>query len=465
MVGPVLLDVMLRDDKLRIGSWVGLLAGLATGCREEADVDPCAYAVCSIDDPACIEQVATAVACKLGVDEVIVPRVRMLSAAEVVAEIEADLEQPSAQGVLDITDYFRGEALFGLMPADYVYSPPQATIADWAVAYYSVLDDEIVVITDNVGSSDPEYAYLVLVHEMVHVYQDHGRDLEALINNHAATFDRFMGVRAAIEGEASYYGALAEVELAGLTSGEVAWARYYADFQTNVLELAAMTEQPSLDAVGLFPYSFGSEFIFLADRDEGRASIDAVFANPPDSVRQVMGGYATWPAALQNGDSVLDQVAAPVLPDHYQFLGGGHQSAWLLNTMLDRTAGGVGLWAPQLTDVSADYLSVYRDTQSTSEIIAVWRIQTGAPAQLSSALVEAASIWTHDEGDFPSSHVVTQVGDDIVLVATTGADAKLVLTQIEGWQSLEALGAGAGKPADVRTRRSVRPDILPTRFP
>ncbi|PRQ05516.1 hypothetical protein [Enhygromyxa salina] len=435
------------------------LTALTTGCAGEDALDPCSYQVCSIDDPACIERVAEAVACKLDAAEVVVPKVRMLTAAEVVAEIEAGLETPTPEQVRDITDYFLGEALLGLMPADYEYTPPQAHIADWAIAYYSVTNKEIVVITDNLDG-DPEQAYLVMVHEMIHVYQDEGRNLEALLDAHATTYDRFLGLRAAIEGEASFYDSLAEIELAGLASSEIDWAGYYARWQGNVLELAAATEQPSLDAVALFPYSFGSAFMFAADQDAGRGGVEAVFGQPPDSVRQVQAGHDRWPDQARNRDDLLDTHAAPKLPDRYEFLGGGHESAWLLNTMLQRTTGAAALWSAVVADVSADYLSVFRDAD-TQALVAVWRIQTDAAPNLTNVLLGPSSWWVAAQSGEPASHVVTQVDGDVVLVAISDAgDANLVIAEIEAWQSPGELAAGAPDSVDVRLRRRGGRDIL-----
>jgi hypothetical protein len=420
-------------------SWLGqsCLVLLACGCASNDEVDPCTHRVCDIDELECIEQISATVACKLGETEVIVPVVRFVSTDELVAELEAEVEPLTPEQERDITDYYLGEALVGLMPATYEYTPPAFDVAEWAAAFYSTDDGEIVVITDNFDSSDPESAYRVLVHEMVHVYQDDARDLDAVFETYATSFDRSLGLRAAIEGEAMLYQALADVELAGLRPERVDWEGYFAQLRDYALGEAATTDEPSQRVVGLFPYPYGVEFMHDAYK-YGRAGIDAVFETPPDSVRQVIGGYDNWPTNLQNRDDLLDAHAAPVLPDRYTYLGGGHQSVWLLNAMLQRTAGYVGQWASlELGYVSADYLSIYRDEQS-SDLIAVWRVQTDA-FTFTNVLNVAGSLW-RDAGSFdPGTHVFTTIEDDVVLVATTGPDALLVLAEITAWQSFEAM--------------------------
>lgn len=230
------------------------------------------------------------------------------------------------------------------MPETYEYAPPALDITEWAAAFYSLDDDEIVVITDNFDSSDREHAYTVLVHEMIHVYQDRGRDLQTLSDTYATSFDRFLALRAIVEGEAEFYESLAEVELLGRSPDEVDWVGYFAEFRANVLAAAAATDVPSQQAVGLFPYPYGGKFIYEAYQAHARASIDSVFETPPDSVRQVVGGYYEWPDFLRNRDDLLNPHAVPILPDRYTYLGGRHESVWLLNTMLQRTAGYTGEW-------------------------------------------------------------------------------------------------------------------------
>lgn len=425
---------------------------LAPGCADE-DQDPCEHRVCDIADPACIEQVSATVACKLGQTELVIPEVRMLSAAEVVAELEAERETPTDQEIQAITDYFRGESLVGLMPPDYSYSLPQANITNWAVAFYSRDDDSVVIITDNLDA-DTHGSYLVMVHEMIHVYQDAAWDLDALHEAHARSFDRFMGLRAVLEGEATLYGSLASIELEGYLPFEIDWAAYFEDFQADVLMAANTSEEPSLDAIGQFPYAYGIEFMYQAWWQGDREAIDEVFEQPPDSVRQAMAGYEAWPDQLENGDAELDLHAAPVLPEHYTALGGGHQSLWLLNAMLRRTAGRTEAWSSAiLDDISADFLSVYRDEQS-GELVAIWRIQTDALALARAGMLGPGSRWAEDPAASPASHLITSVDADLVLVATSGPDAAAVLADIEGWTALDAM-ASVGAPTRTRAERGV----------
>ena len=428
---------------------LGLLGVLASACAE-GSIDLCQHQICSIDDPACIEQIAETMACQLELDEVVLPTVRFLTTDEVVAEVRADTEGRTPEQIRDITDYYRAESLVGLMPTDYEYGDQDTNFVDWAIAYYSSLTKEVTIITDNVGD-DVERSYLVMVHEMVHVYQDAERDLGALADEHATTFDRFLGLRAMIEGEAVIYESLADIQFLGYEPENVDWPRYFRDYQTFALDAAAESEAPSLDATAYFPYAFGSEFYYQAWKQDDPGATEALFSAPPDSVRQVMAGYRSANGVV-NGDGRLAPHAAPVLPERYQYLGSGHQSVWLINAMLQRTAAHTRPWASQeLEDVSADYLSIFRDEESGA-LVAVWRIQDDDGSRLSDTLLlQPSSRWadstTVDPAAEPTTHLVAQVDGDVLLVATNGPDARMVLEEIEGWQTVEALRAQSERSA------------------
>lgn len=419
---------------------LALVATLAPACADPShERDPCEHRVCRIGDAACVEQVATTVACRMGLDELTIPEVRMATRAELAAEIEANATPISADQIQDVTDYYRGEALVGLMDEQYVYGEDSTAFLDWAVAYYSNDTRDVVIITDNLGD-DALRNYLVLVHELVHAYQDAQRDLGGLLDEHATTFDRFLGLRAMIEGEAEHLETIAGVELDGLDSETVQWNDYYDDYQDWALEQAETSLQPSFDVYAYFPYAFGGELVADAWQAGGIDDVEPLFSTPPDSVRQVIAGYAAWPASQQNGDTRLAPHAAPMMPDRYEYLGGGHQSVWLLNSMLQRTADNPWEWAPSLESISADYLSIFRDDDS-GHVVAVWRVQTDDVAGLVDGLtLPPASLWLVEPGtDYLVNHSVSFVDDDVVLVATTGAAPAEVLAEIEGWQTVEGV--------------------------
>jgi hypothetical protein len=250
---------------------------------------------------------------------------------------------------------------------------------------------------------------------------------------------RSLALRAAVEGDAVLHELLCGLELEGIGSDRVDWRRYFDDFQAVMLEQARASAVPALDTFQLFPYAWGGELQHAAWEADDLDGIEDVVLQPPDSVRQVMRGFTSWPPVGINADAQLEPMAVPILPSH-TFLGGGHESIWAMNAMLQRTAEG-GVWESALDTVAADYLSVFRE-DATGEIVAVWRV--AMEGQL--AFPVTRGLWLG-----ATSHAAFhEDGGDTILVSTSGADAAAAYAAITGWQSPEAAYADA---ADEQQRR------------
>ena len=431
-----------------------LAALLALGaCGDDRlPADPCEYAVCDITDADCARQVAEAVACNLDQDP-IYPTVRMLSPAEYLAEQDAaDPDNPSAAEQRDRDDYLRMQILVGLMPAGYMPADADADYLSNFAAFYSPTRKDIVILTGRKGS-DVASDYIILVHEMTHAYQDAAHDLGTLEAEKARTWDRSLGLHALIEGGAVLQQNFAQLALSRIDVLGVDWGAYFADWQEESLERALASDTPALDTSAFFPYSFGGQFVFDAWTYDGPEGVEALFDQPPDSVRQVISDYSSWPDLVRNEDAQLDPHAVAVLPANYQFIGGGHEGVWSLNATLQRTAQG-GLWTPDLSDVSADYLAAWR--WNDDRVAAIWRIRSARRTPLLNDLT--AGVWRLDS-DVATTHVVAEVDDDLLLIAVSEGDARLVLADISGWQSPEEAAPGADAGAVRRHRQLGRRDL------
>lgn len=426
------------------------------GCAD--DRDSCAYEVCDISEEACIERIAEAVACRRD-SPVVVPQVFFASTEEIIGGGTF----PSAAELQNVTDYYAGEALVGLMPVGYDAEDEAADSLGSAVAFYSRDTKDVVVISDSL-TVDPADRYNVMVHEMIHVYQDAEYDLSAAWDTYATSFDRSLAMRAGIEGEATWYQVLSSVELDGYSQDEINWSAYFRDFQHSRLVDGQTTETPSLDVRGLFPYAFGSEHAYEASREGGRSAVSDLVLDPHDSVRGVMALSQGGPAGLVNRDAELDPHAVPVLPGH-TFLGGGHQGAWLVGAMIQRTASDFSLWSPTLFEVAAEYLSVFRDDE-TGASVAVWRFVEDPPASLRDTLLLTSGTTWADAGSAdidapPLTHVVADVEGDVVLVGTMGSDAEALLATVTEWESPEQ---AQGRSGLFESHRAL-PEILMHRAP
>lgn len=418
---------------------------LPTACGDD-EADPCIYAVCAIDEPGCVERAAAAVACQLEQD-VLQPKVRMLTAAQYVAESEAEAPKQTAADERDYRDYLRMQALLGLMPEDYQPDDAGSDYVRNFVAFYSPDKKEIFLLTDR-AAGDAQDDYLILIHELVHAYQDAAWDLNAFEQEHAYTNDRWLGARALIEGDAVLYQNLASARLRGYAPEELDWVGYFGEWQQDSLAAGLKTETPALDVAALFPYAFGGAFTLDAWWDGGAARIADLFHTPPDSVRQVLGGFEVWPESLANQDASFDARAVAILPADYEIVTGTHEGVWTLNATLQRTAGG-GLWAPELDGVAADFLSTWR--WNGGEVVAIWRIRTGQPAALMATLTGSGTIWSQPGA--PTTHLVHTIGSDVVLIAVSDGDANAVLDAITGWHSPDDAFPAADAGARPRPRR------------
>lgn len=416
---------MLTTRRPGLFAAVLLAGGLVAGCG--GDEDACDYVVCAIGEQSCVERVAVAVGCHLG-QTIITPTVRSMTAEEYLAEY-AD-EPLTAEEQRDVDDGWRVDALVGLMPEGYSAAEANEDYLRNFVAFYSSEDKEIVLLSDR-SPIDEAAEYGLLVHEMVHAYDDAAWDLQALNEAHATTFDRFLGLRALTEGHAVLYQYLARVELDGLEPFEIDWDRFFGGWQDESMENAQTSKTPYLDVLAFFPYSFGGKFMFEAWQDGGTARIDDVRETPPDSVRQVYQGYWQWPEGNRNEDAAFDPQAVAVMPANYELLFGGHEGVWLVNAMLQRTVS-QQRWYSEMAHVSADYLAAWR--RGEDDVVAMWRIRSELQDSLYQVLTGPGSMWKPAETE-PSTHVVAKVGKDVLLIAVNRGDANLVLAEVAGWQS------------------------------
>ncbi|MEQ9319555.1 MAG: hypothetical protein RIF41_10375 [Polyangiaceae bacterium] len=431
--------------------WLGCGTGLI-GCGVDDDV-PCAHTVCAIRDLSCVVRTSQVVACQRG-EAAAVPDVRYLDAAAVLAELEVAeaADPPTPQQEQDLADALRVDALFGLMPDD--YSPSQLSADQIANvgAYYDRRTRGITIITDHVGS-DPERLYTLLVHELVHFYQDREHDLQALSKQHATTLTRALGLRAVTEGEAELYEDLAHLELDGLTANDVSWTSYFDQLQRDRLELAQQSETPAVDVWGLFPYAWGEPLMLDAWRSGPGRDIAAVYEQPPVSVRQAMAGFGSWPHAFPNDDGAFDPVAMPVLPEAYVPVSAGHASVWLVNACLQRTGQG-GLWSAVVDTISAEVVSGFRHEPSQG-VVGFWRIRTTDANGLNDAFLDGQwEPWLSEPPPSDARFLVRIVDGDVLLVATSEElDAYAVESAIEGWQSPDEAFGTSDDTASSRWRR------------
>jgi hypothetical protein len=304
-----------------------------------------------------------AVACMRGGDAKL-PAVFVVDRAELAAKLaEQDDAESDEAAAAAYALWTRGLALFGLAPADYDRERARADVLAQTAAVYLPESKEVWVVHE-AQASEAE-GVEVLAHELVHVLQDRELDLSSYEDSEGGGFDAALARRALIEGEALHYQVLAAVALAGRSSGDLDWMRFYDGFRGRELLDAEKDEAPVTMARARFPYAFGGGFVSQHWLASGRAGIDALFDDPPASSREIMFGPTAYDMALEVARDQLVARGVPQLPPSYETQHGDELGAWVTRAFAGRTALETfrRLDAPRV--LAADLFSVHHDQRPT----------------------------------------------------------------------------------------------------
>lgn len=191
-----------------------------------------------------------------------------------------------------------GGALLGLYPPGIDLKAANLRILTDQVAAFYDGDEKIMVLLS--GGTDAGFWYglaqfvgqrdavgqMVLAHELTHALQDQHFDLEKTLDKLKDDDDRTLALNAVAEGDATLAGF--DYVLGGIDPATV---------QTLVLELSNLPAEFVKDAPDIprgvsepvvFEYSAGAKFVGEALRRGGWAAVDALYAKPPESTRQIM---------------------------------------------------------------------------------------------------------------------------------------------------------------------------------
>lgn len=164
------------------------------------------------------------------------------------------------------------------------YDEANETFENGVVGFYDTTDKVLYVR----GRSVTPYVRLVIVHELVHAWQDQVHDLDA-VNARSGSSDGDAAVHALIEGDAMRVERrwLAEQSAADRAAIEAAQG---GGGDGGDLSLTERTLALQYD----FPYAVGPEFVDAIARNGGEDAVGRAFDNPPRSTEQVLhpGAYA-----------------------------------------------------------------------------------------------------------------------------------------------------------------------------
>jgi hypothetical protein len=168
----------------------------------------------------------------------------------------------------------------------------------------------IVSDTGEIGA----YEQIVFAHEYGHALQDQHFDLLALgFDEFGFTFDhldRFNAIRALVEGDAEliesqYLGALPRVDEVAYAPLARIFGLGQAAFKPRALDPSM--QQPPIEDVFLFPYSYGEVFVQTLYGRGGWESVNEAYTDLPQSTEQIL-----HPARYLSGDDPVTVAVAPL---------------------------------------------------------------------------------------------------------------------------------------------------------
>jgi hypothetical protein len=263
----------------------------------------------------------------------------------------------------------RGLELIGLLDAGTIEAPSDVVDAtvEGLLAYYLVPTKEVIVI-DRGEPVDDIDANGVLAHEFVHALQDRRHDLGSFGADFALDSDGELARSSLIEGEASVYQYLLMFAYAGRDVRSVNFRAFFEDLASVGLDVTLQAGSPALTAGSIFPYTFGTRYAGEHWMEGGSAAVDALYAAPPRSSWEVLGGDAAAEVA------VFAEAPAPL--DGYVASSDDIAGAWVSVAMLAGLEGASDV-AGELPELASqwrgDHLWIYDSPDAG--VATLWAIE------------------------------------------------------------------------------------------
>jgi hypothetical protein len=382
---------------------------VALGCGDDDVSLPC-----NVADRACQRAVFTATAKSRGQMNATLPRVRVITRAQLAAELRASVEGQSDElppdEALEQEQGQRALALLGLLPPPAKQSVDDAYIEQsiaTIAAYYSHSSHDITVIADQ--TKDREEATVTLSHEFVHALQDQREGLSRLQREHSETTDDDIALTSLIEGEATWLSYVTFYrEIHGLEIDRWNHPKLFRSILDNTLAAVEESSAPLIDTIELMPYPVGGKRLSEIEVEQGAGAIRELYDDPPLTLRW-------WAAEPLDGLPADLDCDVPPAPDGYQRfdedrLGFGGVLAF-------RTAQGEDALSAYAAAEHwrADRIASYASESEPTRVAIVWRI-------LLDSDVAARSL----AGFTNASGSATALAQDNVVVLSAATDPDLL---------------------------------------
>ena len=420
---------------------LGCLLLAAMGCGDEDAVS----LPCNVANRACQRAVFDATAKSRGQSNAKLPRVRVITRAQLAAELRASVEGQTdelpADVALEQEQSQRALALLGLLPPPAEQSVDDAYIEQSVAtiaAYYSHSSHDITVIADQ--TEDREEATITLSHEFVHALQDQREGLSRLQRKYSETTDDDVALTSLIEGEATWQSYVTFYrEIHGLSLDQWNHPRLFEAILDNTLEAVEESSAPLIDMIELMPYPVGGKRLSELEVAQGAEAISALYDEPPLTLR--------WCAAepLDGLPSKLDCDVPPAPEGYRRFdvdrLGFGGLLAF-------RTAQGEDAFSAyaEAEHWRADSIASYASESEGDSVAVVWRIL------LDSAIAaRGLAAFTNASGE---ATALAQ-GNAVVLSAATDPDLLERWTPSQGCPAFEKRRGGSARSTLVAVKNKL----------
>jgi hypothetical protein len=204
---------------------------------------------------------------------------------EVLAYLDASLDRElTDEYALETTQFYRA---FDFVGADFdLHTTYLALMQDQVAGFYDTETKEmntLLISGDTLGDSLPPIEQMIYSHEYTHALQDQNFDLTRMSDIEDA--DQSLAMLSLVEGDAM--AVMQEYTFVLLDKNPGAIAQLLA-FSFSGLQAMPEDTPPIMQAELTEPYLMGMEFVLDLQADGGWSAVDAAFANPPQSMEQII---------------------------------------------------------------------------------------------------------------------------------------------------------------------------------
>ena len=323
------------------------------------------YARCDIRQRPCLENLGAIARCLHGSDAALTtPDVTFWTEDEARGDLLGGLEPAPSPNHFEIA-----LARFGLTEPGALEPEAVATrlAREW-IAYYHHSRKEIIVI-EHETRTDPLAEDSIVVHEMIHAFQDREYDLDAFERLYRRDVDGNLRGASLVEGEARFHERRYFAALIGLDIDDIDLEFSFRNLTRNAERwLFAQSDLYSASQLSV-PYAHGAEYVHGVWAQGGQAAVRASFSAPPSSMHEILA--TIWHTEA----SALTPFAAPSRPESsgIELAAWTSMGAWSLYLLARRALADEMLGRRIALAWSGDQLEVF--TFGRAETAARWRLR------------------------------------------------------------------------------------------